>query len=248
MNLKNQDKDPNSRHYFSEIPKKEVEQTFDEVVLTDGEIVLWQKGKSEKTSEEFEILNYDREKHVIKLKRSGGILSKLRKSPLTGRQVYVKIPFDRYHYFTTSYLHYEDEGVYSLILSTELYKCQQRTNYRLQSGPTLPIQIRIEEDLFDCLDVSAGGASFLIPKDRSEDFLEGTVFKEIRLGVVREKFNIPQVRVAKVTPQTNRDGEKTNKLRIGLAFEEMPKPTEREMVQIINSFARAEELRRRMGS
>jgi hypothetical protein len=237
--------DANKKHYFSMVEPVEVSSVLEDSSKEAQSIYLWLEGQKEEQLEEFELTSFKSEEKTLALKVKGGFLSKLGKSKLTDKEVYLKINFNKFQYFSYSTLKYDSESKeYTLRVVNDFYRSQQRSNYRLNAGPFITLQFKINEEVFTAHDISAGGTSFTIPEDKLQSFPEGEIFKDCMLRLNRDKFNIPQAKIAKTWPDKDKNGEPTGNFKVGIAFIDVPKDTEEELFKSINGEARAEEIRK----
>ncbi|WP_127717238.1 PilZ domain-containing protein [Halobacteriovorax sp. HLS] len=242
-------KDANKKHYFSIVEPTEVSSVFENCAKEALTIYLWCQGQKEDQLEEFELYEYVSDQNTISMKVKGGFLSKLGKSKLTDKEVYLKINYNKFQYFSYSTLKYDSETKnYSLKVNNDVYRSQQRSNYRLNAGPFVAVQFKINDKVYDGHDISAGGTSFTVTEEEVKDLPEGTIFDDCMLRLNRDKFSIPQAKIAKTWPDKDRDGELTGNFKVGVAFIDVPKHTEEELFKSINGEARAEEIRKNLKS
>jgi len=208
---------------------------------------LWKKGQSEKDLEEFEIVGFDKDSKTLSMKSTAGFLSKLTGSKLTGEEVFFRVTMSKLQFFSYSNLDYDKEaGLYTMIVKNDFYKSQQRTNYRIMSSPHIKIQLKIEDTVFDCLDLSAGGTSFMIQDTEQEHFAKEKVFKDCMLRFNREKINIPSIKIMGQWEQLDTEDQPTGEIKLGIAFFDLPKDIEENLFKEINGEARAEEIRKNL--
>lgn len=241
-------KDPNKKHYFSEVLSEEFPPIFEKAIAEQTEVLLWEQGMSEKDAEVFLVGSYDAMLKKITLKsKTKGFLSQPTTSQLANKKVFVRIGSGKFQFFTTSTLVENNQKNYEFTIKEALYRTLQRQNYRLQAGPKVKIQIRFDDrTLKDCLDISAGGTAFVIKEFEAIRFKKDKVFKNCKLGLNKEKFFIPTVKVAGSWPIKDSEEMLTGEIKIGLSFEDVPIEIEEEMFKAINGEARAEEMRKKM--
>ena len=240
-------KDANKKHYFSIVEPIEVSSVLGNASSEEQSIYFWLEGQKEEQLEEFVLSGFNVDSKELVSKVKGGFLSKLGKSKLTNKEVYFKINYNKFQYFSYSTLKYDSETKeYRLKAFNDFYRSQQRTNYRLNSGQFVTIQFKVREEVFTAHDISAGGTSFTVAEEKVVDFPEGEIFKDCMLRLNRDKFTIPQAKIAKTWPDKDKDGEPNGNYKVGVAFIEVPKSTEEEMFKSINGEARAEEIRKKL--
>lgn len=239
--------DPNKKHYFAEVDPSEVDGIIAKARAEEVEILIWEQGKSEGSNEKYRISQYSPETKIVSLTSSGGLLSKLAStSKLMGKEIFVKIGSGKFQFFTTSLLEQkQDSKEPSFKLSRQMFKTLQRENYRLHASTSVKIQFRINEAfLYNALDVSAGGTAIVIPIEEKDQYPKDKVFKNCRLGVNTGKFDIAEAKVVGQWPMKDNLGNETNELKVGIAFQNLTSDTEEELFKLINSEARAEEVRK----
>ncbi len=241
--------DPNKRHYFTEVTPQETLDVFKKAIEDKHEIKVWEEGKSEEEVETYTIKDVDSKTLKITLIPQGGLLSVLFTSKLIDKSVFLKIGSGKFQFFSTAEMSY-DKSVKEnqLKLTSPLFKTQQRSNYRLQASSQVRIQFRISEEiLHDALDISAGGTSFIINKKKQDEYTKGKEFVGCRLGLNKNKFEIPHAAVVGQWPADAPDPEDTEEyIKIGVSFVNLSKDAEEELFKVINSEARAEEMRKTM--
>ncbi|WP_419173303.1 hypothetical protein [Halobacteriovorax sp.] len=234
--------DANKKFYFSEIPKDE-RLSFLRRAVSDGlSVEVWQKGHDKDKVEKFKIKSLDEDNLELSVDFDASIIAKLAGSKNKESEVLIKITFKSVYLFSSSFLSFNSASeLYSLKADRPFYKSQQRTNYRLHANSYIPIQIKIEEDVFDCNDISAGGISFNCSSEFKEKFAKETIFAKATVRLASKRFEIPQLKIAATWPN---DSDSEKPLGIGAAFQNMDKDVEEDLVLSINSEARGEELRK----
>lgn len=235
-------KDPNKKHYFQVASEEEFAESV--LMLCTQEksppLTVWEKGESEDQAELYEVVDYYPHPKIIKLKPTGKLVTKITGSTKAGKQVLLKIPIeDKINYFTAGRLKFHPEDLtYSVEISDVIYKSQARGNYRLSASDVIPIQFKIDDQVFDALDISVGGTSFLVEPDQAERFSKGKLFHECTLRFDRKNYYIPMAQIAAHIPSGA-------KLKIGIAFKELPRKTEDELYIKISTEARGEEMKKK---
>lgn len=240
-------KDPNKKHYFDKVSKEEQVGAFETMNKAGVEVTVWCKGENEDQAENFEILTYDKDNGLFKLESKGGFLQKLTGSPHANKDILVKIPFNKVHYFTSTHLYYDKiTKEYSFKLEETVYISRQRSNYRLMANQYNKIQFKIDDAVFDALDISAGGTSIVVPEEQKDQYPKGQIFEDCTLRFNRENFNIKNARIAGAWERKNKDGDLLPEVKLGIAFENLPADVEEALFKHINSEARLEEVRKKM--
>lgn len=234
--------DANKKFYFSEIPKDE-RLSFLRRAVSDGlSVEVWQKGQDKNKVERFKVKSLDEATLELAVDFDASIIAKLAGSKHKECEILLKITFKSVYLFSSSFLSFNaSTDLYSLKADRPFYKSQQRSNYRLHANSYIPIQIKIDEDVFDCNDISAGGISFNCSEEFKEKFAKEVTFEKATIRLASKRFEVPIVKIAATWPNKE-DSEKP--LGIGVAFQNMDKDVEEDLVLSINSEARGEELRK----
>lgn len=240
-------KDANKKHYFSVIPETESKEMLEDITENGISFHMWEKGQTEKDLEEFEPILFDDNSFKLNLKKIGGMLATLTQSKLTGKDVFFRISRDGYQFFSWGELSYNaTNSQYALDCSHDVYKSQQRTNYRLMASQFIKIQIKIGDDVFDGMDISAGGSSFKISEEHLDRYPKQKTFDNCVLHLNRKNFDIPHLKVMSIWDDNNTEHKPTGFKNLGVAFIDLPKALEEELFVHINSEARAEEMTKKM--
>lgn len=239
-------KDPNKKHYFDQVPKEEIALVVPEWIESQAEINIWEQGKHEDV-EFYKCNGGDGGALKLFLENQGGFLSKLTGSSLKDKEVFVKITHAKFQYFTTSLLEQDETSkAYVLTFDRDMFKSQQRSNYRLMASSNVAIQFKIDEEVFDGLDISAGGTSIEVPESEADRFAKDKEFETCQLRLNSFKTDIAQCKIAGSWVAKDSLGQPNGNIKLGIAFMNVDKKTEEKLFQEINSEARAEEMRKMM--
>lgn len=242
-------KDPNKKHYFDLVSKEEQVSSFTSISESEVEVTVWCKGEPEEKAENFEVMTYTPENGIFVLESKGGFLAKLAGSPHANKEILVKIPCGKVHYFTNTFLHLDKiTKQYTFKVENDVYISRQRTNYRLMANQYNTIQFKIDEEVFDALDISAGGTSFIISSSHQERFAKGKVFSDCVLRFNRMNFDIKNARIAGAWEQKTAGGDVLPEIKLGVAFEDIPPDVEEALFKHINGEARMEEVRKKIAA
>lgn len=240
--------DPNKKYYFDPIHYEELGRLLVGRANDGLLITIWCKGEESDQAEEFKLESFDYEKKRGAVEFQAGFLSKLTGSTHGNKDVLLKIPDGKVYYFTTGHLHYDKiDKAYEIELKGDIFCSRQRQNYRLMANKFNSIQFKIDEQVRDGLDVSAGGTSIMISTSEKENFPKDKIFENCVLRFNKVNFDIPKARIAGAWEQKNGQGEVLDKIKIGIAFEALTAGTEEALFKHINSEARMEEIRKRFG-
>lgn len=235
-------KDPNKRHYFHVASEAEFTESMQMhcTVENSPPLTIWEKGETDEQAELYEAVEYFPNPRIIKLKPTGKLVTKITGSTKAGKQVLIKVPIeDKINYFSAGRLKFHPEDLtYSLELSDVIYKSQARGNYRLAASDVIPIQFKIDEQVFEALDISVGGTSFIVDPSEAERFAKGKLFNECTLRFDRKNYYIPLAQIAAHIPMEG-------KLKIGIAFKDLSRKTEDELYIKISTEARGEEMKKK---
>ncbi len=235
--------DHNKKHYFIIIDKDELKSVALDHTEDKGLVQLWKQGKSEDTVEDFEAHAYDEENSRLILKSTAKLLSLLKLSPLLNKEVFLKMTVGKYHYFTYSILEYDkEEKVYVLPLVNDIYRGQQRTNYRLMASSYIKIQFKIGEIVYKCQDISAGGTSFIVPAEEAAIFEKDDLHEGCALLFCGKRFEINKARIAGLWDAEVKEPHK----KVGIAFVDLKPQIEEDLYRQVNSEARGEEVRKKL--
>lgn len=242
-------KDPNKKHYFQVAPHEEFTESMHMHCTLENAALLtiWEKGESEDNAELYQAVEYFPNPRVLKLKPTGKLVTKVKGSTKAGKQVLVKIPIeDKINYFTGGRLKFHPEDLtYSLEIMQGIYKSQARTNFRLMATDLIPIQFKIDNQVFDALDISISGTSFVVDSTNIDRFPKGKLFNECALRFDKKNYHIPMSQIAAVIPMVDAENNPTGRYKIGIAFKDLPNKTEEELSIKISTEARGEEMKKK---
>jgi hypothetical protein len=241
--------DPNKKHYFQLASEDEFKESIQmQCSLEEAPaFTIWEKGENEDQAEQYRPIEYYPNPRIIKLKATGNLLTKMTGSLKAGKQVLIKIPIeDKINYFASGRLIFDpNEMTYSVELTHEVYKSQARGNYRLSASKVIPIQFKIDDQVFEALDVSVSGTSFMIDKKDAERFAKGKLFQDCTLRFDRKNYYIPMAQIAAQIKLDENIKTPVEHLKIGIAFKDLPRKTEDELYIKISTEARGEEMKKK---
>lgn len=242
-------KDPNKKHYFQAVSPTEFAESMLMHCTLEGAapLTIWEKGESEDQAELYIAVEYFPNPKIIKLKPTGKLVTKITGSLKAGKQVLIKVPIeDKINYFTGGRFKFHPEDLtYSLEIQQEIFKSQQRGNFRLNASDVIPIQFKIDEQVFEALDISTGGTSFVIDQVDAERFPKGKLFNECTLRFDRKNYYIPLAQIAVLIPLADDTGKPSGKFKVGISFKDLPRKTEDELYIKISTEARGEEMKKK---
>lgn len=241
--------DPNKKHYFQPFEFEDFSELINKKMSKKetAPITVWIKGEDEKDAESYIPWGFEPEEKRLKLKPTGSLVTKIAGSAKADKEVLVKIPIDeRTHLFTVSKLIFHSGDLtYSLIIGQQIYISKKRGSFRLNASDVIPIQFKIDEQVFDALDISTGGTSFLIPEEEKDRFPKDQVFQQCTLRFDRKNYHIAKARIAGHFPANTPAGEKPGFVKVGIAFVDLNYKTEDELYIKITTEARGEEMKKK---
>ncbi len=240
--------DANKKFYFDVLPDHDITSFFNKAAEENKSAEVWKKGQDKEKVENFKVMSFDEDTRALRLKfQTSGLLGALKSSRNIGNDVLFKIPFDNIYLFTNTNLSYDPEqDQYHAVLDRDVYKSQQRSNYRLEATKFIRLQFKIDGIVYEANDISAGGASFTIDSSDIDKYPKNTVFRDCKVKITKFTYEIPEVRVASHSEFIHRDefGNELVKTKVGVAFQNLPKKVEEELTITVNSEARGQEIKK----
>lgn len=244
-----QPNDPNKKHYFQVFEFEDFAEMIQKHISKKEvtPITVWIKGEDEKEAESYTPWAFEANEKRLKLKPTGSLVTKIAGSSKADKDVLVKIPIDdRTHLFTVSKLIFHSGDLtYSLVIGELIYISKKRGSFRLNASDVIPIQFKIDEQVFDALDISTGGTSFLVPESEKDRFPKDQIFPQCTLRFDRKNYHIAKARIAGHFPPNTPAGEKPGFVKIGIAFVDLNYKTEDELYIKITTEARGEEMKKK---
>ena len=235
-------KDPNKRHYFQLASHEEFIESLKvhSTLNKSPPVTVWEKGEPEDDAEIYEVVEYLSDFKIIKLRPTGKLMTKITGSSKSQKHVLIRFPVDdKTNYFTGGFLKFHSEDLtYSVEIQQEIYKSQARGNFRLNASDVIAIQFKIDDQIFDALDISVGGTSFILEKNECARFPKGKVYHDCTLNFARKNYHIPTAQIMAHIPMS--DG----RIKFGIHFKDLHKKTEDELYIKISTEARGEEMKK----
>lgn len=224
--------------------RNKVNEVFTGMAKQSVEVILWKQGQKPEEAEKFQLLEYQESHKLLTIKGKSLLTKFIASSLCKDETVLFKAIYDRFQYFASGKLEFDKATTnHSLHLTGSLFVSQQRSNYRLQATRNVRIQFKIDNEVFEGLDISAGGTSFIANPADQERFSKGKFFENCILRVNRMDFTIPQVKVAGTWPVKD-DEDNVTGMGLGIQFINLPTQLDEDLCRHINSEARAEEIRK----
>ncbi len=240
----NKVKSAHQKYYFNTIDEGEILACLESAVAQSLPVEIWEMGVGKNEVEKYSAREFDRDSRQLFLTPPGpSPLQTVWVSRYLGKEVCLKIDADKVQYFTYTKLNgHPASQKYWVSVKGEVYRTQQRFDYRLAADPRFPIQIHIEgRGEYSGIDVSVGGASFCVSGECQQHFAKGTIFKDCRIKLKGTEFCIPKAKVVGLWPrgEAPEEGRGPDQIQVGLAFSELPSSLEKSLFQIINDGIRA---------
>ncbi len=243
-------KDDNKKFYFTPLPAEERQEALITIFKKGDPLTLWKKNDDKKV-ESFKILALKDQTLTLE-KQSSTFLEKLtsKEFPFAqkGELVLFKTPLHRFQYFSSGRLWFnENENHYVLIVDHDIYRAEQRQDFRLESNKTNSIQLAIEGQIFRAQDASAGGACVeILPRDAGF-FLKGKMLGTSILMINNKRFKIPSAKVMKVWDAQVHQSDNTliAGQKMSLQFQDLSEKEREELCKHIINEARKEDIDRR---
>ena len=245
------DENENQRYYFSPVSGGEKGGLLRELTSSLGAIELWKKGMEEKDLETFSILNFDEPSLTLELSpEDQSLFKEASRLKLQNQEVFCKFSLERIHYFTYSLLQYnQSQETYTLTLDKDIFAGRQRENYRLKASSRVRIDLKIGEDTFECLDISAGGTSFLFSPEKKLDIKASSPLRDAILIFCGRKYLIPRATITKTWPlDPGEKGHQEGCHCAGVFFIDLSEKTREALFIQVNAEARGEEIQRKFFS
>ncbi len=239
------DEDINKKFWFNKPDESELEQFLQALVGT--KIAIWEKSEGTIKAEEFKILEYQPSPRQFKLEYHAGFLDKIKGSDYkdSTNDLMFKGIVAKLNIFGLGKLKYDlKSNTYTYYLKEEIFKSQQRANYRLMSSKLIRIQFKIDKTVFHGLDVSASGISLAVPAHLKAQFNLGDVFRDCKLGLNSNTYDIAECKIVSVSEITENNPDP--KFKVALHFEHLNKNIEHKLSLDISMEARGEQIARNM--
>ena len=215
--------DANEKHYFHYLKKDEINELLIHINNNKTKLILWEKG-DEDSFETFETKGVTKT-NVITIGHAGSFFSKFTISPLANKTVLLKFIVNDNLYFSTGQLHHKKgKKTYSIILGDAIYHARQRGDYRLEAGKNNDIQCKIDDVVYNGIDISAGGTSFKAPMEDEKKLTKNRIFNKCIIRLNKKKFEIPEVKIVKILKVRDRDerAKEYERLTVCIQFINMP--------------------------
>jgi hypothetical protein len=238
--------DPNTKHYFQIASEMELAEALHSKFngKKDLQITVWEKGEEEKDAEIYHLIEFDSSKKILTINPTGKLITNILGSSKTGKIILLKIPIDsKTNYFTGGILSFNRENLsYSVQIQQDIFISQQRSNFRITANNVIQIQFKIDNIVYDALDLSIGGTSFQIAVANEHGFTKGQIFEDCTLRFDRKNYHIPKARISSLMPILDDAGKATFQLKVGIAFLDLHQKISEELNIKIGIEARGDEM------
>ncbi len=233
-----QRKGDHQKFYFNPIQKTEVVEVCKLAANKKIPIIVWSTGTNRNEAEKYSAESFDQSSRQLFLRPpEPSVLETVWTSRYLDREVFLKMSLDNIQYFSSSILHgHPTTQKYWIFVKNDVYRTQQRFNYRLAATPLFPIRVELKgRGEYPGIDISVGGVSFSISDKTSQFFTKGTIFEDCKLSLKGDKFHIPKVKVMGLWPW------KDGLVQVGLAFNELSAGLEKALFRSITDGIRLTE-------
>ncbi len=244
MNKKNEssEKQPdNAKHFFSKIEKPEIIKSINTLITNKATLEVWKKGESDNLVEQYTPIEFDHENMKLYLDKSGSFFDKMLKSTLIQSSVLFKGKniSDESHLCSGGILHECPQTKrYVIEINQPVFSGRQRKYYRITAGPHFNIQIKIIDQVYEALDLSAGGTRIKVSKDNLDIIKNQLELEDVTLRFNKKNFTIQRILINYLGVLDS----DSNTQEVRIKFVKIDKPEEEKLIQHINLEVRGEEI------
>ena len=135
------------------------------------------------------------------------------------REVLFKTIFGNVQYFSDCAISYDARRDCSyLVMDRVFYKGVSRSNSRVTSDQVSKIILKINKATCNCLDISAGGTSFVVNADLSPKLPVNKTFKDCQLIFEDINYVVPELKVVCNIDLKSTDNNGKSMFKIGIQF------------------------------
>jgi hypothetical protein len=244
MNKKNETTNTqanNAKHFFSKIEKPEIIKSLNSLITNKATLEIWKKGESENLVEKYIPMEFDDENMKLYLEKSGTFFDKMLKSSFIQSDVLFKGKniSDESHLCSGGVLHECPKTKrYVIEINQPVFSGRQRKYYRITAGPHFDIKIKIADQVYDGLDLSAGGTRIKVSKDDLDIIQNQIEFEDVTLRFNKKNFTIQKILINYLGVFDSPG----NIQEVRIKFIKIDKPEEEKLIQHINLEVRGEEV------
>ncbi|OFZ25410.1 MAG: hypothetical protein A2381_17645 [Bdellovibrionales bacterium RIFOXYB1_FULL_37_110] len=229
----------NDKHFFNKINNQEREELLNHLGNTSCDIFLWLKNEPENL-EQFKSVGILSDKRIC-LEISGSLLKKITSSTLVNKTILIKFNIKNYFYFSTGHLSSGADNRYYLLVGSPIFRHEQRKDFRIEASRLHRIQFKVDDEVFEGLDVSAGGISFKAKIKNNDRFKPGNNYPGCKLRINQFQCNIRSAKVVKTFEKIYKDktdGKNYKFLTVCLQFHGLTEEEENALASFILNEAR----------
>ena len=245
-------KEDNEKFYFTPIRSEDRVVALNDLAQRKETLTLWKKG-DEKKSEQFEIIELNESTGTFTLTRKeSSFLERIasQDAPFAGSDelILFKSPLNRYQYFSSGRIRFDEtKKQYFLKVDHDMYRAEQRQDFRLDGNEFNTIQLAVEERIFRAIDASAGGACIGIMPQEKGLFIKDTIFPNCHISINGKRFKIAEAKVVKIWEADimNTDKRMVKGYKVGIQFGGLNEKEKDELCRHVITEARKEDQARR---
>lgn len=244
MNKKSEPSDTqpdNAKHFFSKIEKPEIIKSLNSLITNKANLEVWKKGESDNLVEQYIPIEFDHDNMKLYLDKSGSFFDKMLKSTFIQSDILFKGKniSDESHLCSGGILHECPKTKrYVIEINQPVFSGRQRKYYRITAGPHFKIQIKIVDQVYEALDLSAGGTRIKISKEYLDIIKNQLEFEDITLRFNKKNFIIQKILINYLGSFDS----PSNTQEARIKFIKIEKPEEEKLIQHINLEVRGEEV------
>lgn len=245
-------KEDNKKFYFTPIRSEDRLLALKDLAEKKTTLTLWKKG-DEKKSEQFDITELNETTGTFTLQRKeAGFLERIAKQDLpfaaSDELILFKSPLNRFQYFSSGRIRFDETTkLYYLKVDHDMYRAEQRQDYRLDSNEYNTLQFVVEDRIYRAVDASAGGTCIGIMAQEKALFIKDTIFPNAFISINGKRFKIGEAKVVKVweADVTMPDKRMVKGYKVGIQFAGMSEKEKDDLCRHVIAEARKEEQARR---
>jgi hypothetical protein len=212
---------------FTKLSKKEAIIALDTILKYRGDLLLWTKGSDGK--EKFRCEDFDEPSLTLFM---SPVLSG---TQLKDKKILLSFESKNLQYFTTSTLKYiPAKDIYTIEITNDFFKCDKRKNFRADRNDFSNLSLTYKQHSFTGFDLSAGGASLLLPQDSISPFKPKQIIENLGINFNNIKLVAPKAEVRYLLEVTDYlSGNKNTK--VGFMFLDVDESFEASIFREINN-------------
>ncbi len=191
----------NSKTFLRQMDPEEVLKDFWSKVKSEKvEATLWKKGQTEPYSFTPDYKLSESSQFTTLYGEVDTTYQGIFKESYRGIQIFLKFKFNaELQFFTSGTIDWNDEKKrVTITLGQPFFVTTKRSSCRYVSGSRDRISLTVVGNTFECFDISSGGFSTQLKKDKAGGLDKGLVFEAAELKYNGKKFIIPKVKLVNV--------------------------------------------------